>query len=135
MSNLLPDYLNPSPSQTVGDGTLPTVDEVLHLLGYQEHQITTSLIGLVRTNLKPFEQLRVIELLSELKAVDAAIKEAIADSGITKTCDSEIDWRVQVGMLRQQGHEALAELSRIYDVKVEYSRFVRTKKQYSIQYQ
>lgn len=134
MSNLLPDYLNPTPP-TVGGVALPTVDEVLHLLGYRQHEMTSSLRGLVRTNLMPFEQQRVIDLLAELAAVDAAIKEAIADSGIVKTCDSEIDWRVQVGMIRQQGQEALEEFSRIYDVKIGYSRFVRAKKQYSIQYQ
>lgn len=135
MFNLLPDYLSPQSTTTPPNG-LPTADEVLSLLGYRQHQITDSLRREVRTDLLLFEQLRVPQVLAALTDVDAAIKEAIADSGITKTCDSEIDWSKQVMLLRQQGQELLAELARIYDIDIAYSRFVKTQVQhYRIQYQ
>jgi hypothetical protein len=133
---LLPDYLNPQPGAVAPTRPLPAPDELLSLLGYRQYQITDSLRSQVRINLFPFEQQRVGEILTELAATDAAIKEAVADSAITKTCDSEIDWSTQVRLLRQQGHELLLELARIYDVDIAYSRFVKTPvRQYQIQYQ
>lgn len=115
---------------------LPKPRQVLSILGYRNHEITKQLELYVRTDLAAYERTRVIEILTELAQVDADIKQAIADSGISKTCNTEISWARQIKFLRQQGHELLKEFGRIHDIGVQYSRFSRnTRHGHSMQYQ
>lgn len=121
--SIFPDYINPNGQETVQQTNLY---EILDLLGYRKHQITNSLVLAIRQDLWPFELTRVAVIRAELIELDAQIKDALADSAVSKTCNSEMSWATHIKMLRQQAHSLLEELARLYDVQIAVSKYAAT---------
>lgn len=132
---LLPDYLTTGTEAVAGVEPL-SVPVVLSLLGYREYQANPAFIASVRTNLGSWEISRADEIRTELSEIDTKIKEILAESAVIKTCKTELNWPAQLRMYKQQGHELLKELARIYDVELVYSKYSSGRRNnYVVQYQ
>jgi hypothetical protein len=130
--SLFPAFINPGGGATALPP--PPTAEILSLLGYQRHQLTNALITGIRTDLYQFEIDRVAAIREELAEIDAQIKEALADSAVTQTCKTSMNWGAHVRSLKQQAHSLLLEIGRIYDLPVAYSKY-SSAQPYVTQYQ
>lgn len=108
--------------------------EILSLLGYRRHELTSAFVTGIRTDLYDYEVDRVTAIRLELTEIDTQIKEALADSAVAQTCKTTMNWGAHIRSLKQQAHSLLLELGRIYDIPVSYSKYV-TAQPYTVQYQ
>ena len=122
-----------SPMST-GGGTVPTdsisAEKLLVLLGFSDYQTHDTYIEQrAKRTLKPEQASRCLEIVAELARLDTAISEAVMDSLVDKTCETETNWNRHLKTLRGQAHQLLKELARLYDLYVNYSKY--TGKSYS----
>ena len=130
--SVFPDWINPGGVEPPAPA--PAFYEMLSLLGYQRHQLTNAFYTGIRTDLYDYEIDRVTAIREELAEIDAQIKEALADSAVTQTCKTSMNWGAHVRSLKQQAHSLLLEIGRIYDLPVAYSKY-SSAQPYVTQYQ
>lgn len=136
MTTIFPGFPG-TPYQVPGPYTDVERSQILSLLGYRNYQLSDSLLSYMRNDLYPYELERVTEIKQLLSTIDTQITEALADSAITQTCNTQMSWGAHLKMLRQQGHNLLLELARIFDMELICSKYASYlgRVAYTVQYQ
>lgn len=73
----------------------------------------------------PGAEARIEELLDELLAVDAELKEARPFTMAKKSSNTEVDYQFHVGEIRRQGSQLLKYLSQLVGYPIQFNRFTR----------
>jgi len=140
MSPFLPDYISPTPAPMPGAITpAEAIDTgyIFMLLGYRPRAVTEGLRvnAFEYARMSLYQRTRVTEILLALTKLDKDIADAIGDAAITKTCNSEMDWKTQIALLRREGHQLLLELSRLFEIPLEHSKYAPMISRHTVHYQ
>jgi hypothetical protein len=108
---------------------------ILLRLGYTSREIASNNFDWVALVPNTYRTQRANELMVMLDEVDAKIAKSEEDAVIGKTCENEFDWYAHLRYLRRRGQDVLEELSRLLDIGIRHSKYVRKSNRSFISYQ
>lgn len=99
---------------------------ILLRLGFSSNEIDDELVSWLGLVEGEYRTTRAIQILASLDDIDAKINESEEDSVLMNSCDGSFNWPSQLRHYRRRAHELLKELSRLLNVELKYSKYVKS---------